>query len=99
MEVVKFRLINKYIGKVYPEFLVDNCIVEHNSDGISLCSGGELIGGVGINGDGSIRYWLGNIVYIRENVDSAFGNDVFKEWFNITYHDKIYNVNVAIPPF
>ena len=99
MEEVKFRLINKYIGKVYPEFLVDNCIVEHNSGGVSLYSGGELIGGVGIYGVGSIRYWLGYIVNIRNNVDSVFGDGVFEEWFNITYHDKIYNVNVVVPPF
>lgn len=98
MEEVKFRLINKYIGKVYPEFLVDNCIVEHNVHGvISLYSGGELIGSVGIYG-GDISFFMfgSNVV---ENVDSVFGNGVFMEWFKITYHDKIYNVNVVVPPF
>lgn len=99
MEVVKFRLINKYIGKVYPEFLVDNCIVEHNLNGISLYSGGELIGSVEIHGDGSIRCWWGNILYIKKTIDSAFGDGVFEEWFKITYHDKIYNVNLVVPPF
>lgn len=99
MEVVKFRLVNKYIGKVCPEFMVDNCIVEHNLNGISLYSGGELIGRVGIHCYGSIRCWLGYIDNIRKNVDSVFGDGVFKEWFNITYHDKIYNVNVIVPPF
>lgn len=99
MEEVKFRLLNKYIGKLYPEFLVDNCNVEHNAHGISLYSGGELIGRVSIHGDGSIRCWLGYIDNIRKNVDSGFGDGVFEEWFNITYHDKIYNVNVVVPPF
>lgn len=97
MEEVMFRLVNKYIGKLYPEFLVDNCNVEHNAHGISLYSGGELIGGFGIYG-GDISFFMfgSNVV---KNVDSVFGNGVFMEWFKITYHDKIYNVNVPTPPF
>ena len=98
MEVVKCRLINKYIGKVYPEFLVDNCIVEHNSGGISLYSGGELIGSVGIYG-GLISFHSYGSNVVR-NVDSTFGEEgLFMEWFKITYHDKIYNVNLVVPPF
>lgn len=97
MEEVKFRLVNKYIGKVYPEFMVDNCIVEHNSYGVSLYSGGELIGLVGIHG-WSISFYRFESS-IAENVDLIFGDGVFNEWFNITYHDKIYNVNVVVPPF
>jgi hypothetical protein len=97
MEVVKFRLVNKYIEKVYPEFLVDNCFVEHNAHGVSLYSGGELIGSVGIYG-GHISFY-GFESSIVENVDSVFGNGVFDEWFKITYYDKIYNVNVVVPPF
>ena len=93
-----YKILDKYIGKVYPEFLADNCIVEHNLNGISLYSSGELIGSVGIYGGHISFYRFGfNVV---KDVDSVFGEDgLFMEWFKITYHDKIYNVNVVVPPF
>ena len=92
-----FKILDEYIGKVYPEFLVDNCIVEHDARGGSLYSGGELIGRFGFYG-WSISFYRFESSIV-ENVDSIFGDGVFNEWFKITYHEKIYNVNLPTPPF
>lgn len=98
MDVRLYNILDKYIKKYYPEFLVDNCNVEHNAHGISLYSGGELIGSVGIYG-GLISFHSYGSNVVR-NVDSTFGEEgLFMEWFKITYHDKIYNVNVVVTPF
>jgi hypothetical protein len=87
--------LDKYIKKNYPEFLVDNCNIEHNAHGVSLYSGGELIGIYG----GHISFYRFGFNVVKD-VDSTFGEDgLFMEWFKITYLDKIYNVNVVVPPF
>ena len=93
-----YKILDKYIGRNYPKLMVDNCFVEHNAHGVSLYSGGELIGSVGIYGGYISFYRFGfNVV---KDVDSTFGEDgLFMEWFKITYYDKIYNVNVVVPPF
>ena len=46
-----YKILDKYIGRNYPKLMVDNCFVEHNAHGVSLYSGGELIGSVGIYGN------------------------------------------------
>lgn len=57
MDVRLYNILDKYIKKNYPKLSVDNCIVEHNVHGVSLYSGGELIGSVGIYG-GDISFFM-----------------------------------------